>query len=141
VPIDHSLSAERTVTRDELRDQAEPLLAERPFYGRLAARPGDRGTLMDANGSIALPKPIAFRVTVARDCRAAVFEHSLQASLIALHLGMRRNLAAAELRALAAAPCCMTSACCTSIPRSCRLTTGSLPPSGGSSMRTRSLAR
>mgnify|MGYP000874466598 CR=1 FL=1 len=103
VPIDHSLSAERTVTRDELHDQAERLLAERPFYGRLAARPGDRGTLLDAIGSIALPKPIAFRLTVARDCRAAVFGHSLQASLIALHLGMRRNLAAAELRALAAA--------------------------------------
>ncbi|WP_291995741.1 HD domain-containing phosphohydrolase [Candidatus Accumulibacter sp. ACC003] len=52
---------------------------------------------------IDLPPPIAFRLTVARDCRSAVFEHSVQVMLVALFLGIRQQLAAGKLRALAAA--------------------------------------
>ncbi|EXI90615.1 MAG: Cyclic di-GMP phosphodiesterase response regulator RpfG [Candidatus Accumulibacter regalis] len=103
VPIDESLTAEQAVTLDELRDLAEKLIDERPFYGQLAAQLSDRVTLLGAIGSIALPKPIAFRLTVARDRRGAIFGHSLQVALIALHLGIRQEFKVAELRALAAA--------------------------------------
>lgn len=103
VPIDESLTAEKALTRDELRDQAEGLIAEQPFYGRLAAELSDRVTLLGAVGSIALPKAMAFRLTVARDRYPAVFSHSLQVALIALYLGIRQELDMPDLRALAAA--------------------------------------
>jgi HD-GYP domain-containing protein (c-di-GMP phosphodiesterase class II) len=103
VSIDESLTAEKAVTLEELRDQAEALIAERPFYGRLAAELSDRVTLLGAIGSIALPKAMAFRLTVARDRGGALFAHSLQVALIALYLGIRQELEVPELRALAAA--------------------------------------
>lgn len=102
-PIDESLTAEKTVTHAELRDQAERLIAERAFYGRLAANAGDRAAVLGAIGGIALPQAMAFRLTVARDCHNAVFSHSLQVALIALYLGLRQGLTTAHLRALAAA--------------------------------------
>jgi len=103
VPLDESLTAENTVTAAELRDQAERLIAERSFYGRLVADPSDRTALLGAIGGMTLPQAIAFRLTVARDCHNAVFCHSLQVALIALYLGLRQGLTAAPLRALAAA--------------------------------------
>ncbi len=103
VPIEKCLRAENTVTRDELGALAERLVAERSFYGQLVADVDDRAALLGAIARIGLPPPIAFRLTVARDCHSAVFEHSMQVTLIALYLGIRQQLAAGELRALAAA--------------------------------------
>ena len=103
VPIDDSLSAENTVTLAELRDRAESLIGESAFYQRLVADVGDRAALLATIASIALPQPIAFRLTVARDCRSAVFRHSIQVALVALYLGLRQGLTAGRLRALAAA--------------------------------------
>lgn len=103
VPIDDSLTAERAVTVNELSDQAELLMTEKSFYGRLGANQSDRAALLATIGRIALPQPIAFRLTVARDCRGAVFQHSLQVALIAVYLGLRSGLNADKLRALAAA--------------------------------------
>lgn len=102
-PIDESLTAENTVSHAKLRDQAERLIAERPFYRRLVADSSDRAEVLGALGSIALPQAMAFRLTVARDCHKAIFSHSLQVALIALYLGLRQGLSAASLRALAAA--------------------------------------
>ncbi|WP_300336710.1 HD domain-containing phosphohydrolase [Accumulibacter sp.] len=103
VPIDESLTAERTVTPDELRGRAERLMADLSLYGQLGADDGERAALLASIGRIALPQPIAFRLTVARDCRSAVFQHSLQVALVALYLGIRHGLRAGKLRALAAA--------------------------------------
>jgi HD-GYP domain-containing protein (c-di-GMP phosphodiesterase class II) len=103
VPIDESLSAEKALTLEELRDQAEALIAEQSFYGRLAAELSDRVTLLGAIGSIALPKAMSFRLTVARDRGGALFGHSLQVALIALYLGIRQELEVPDLRSLAAA--------------------------------------
>lgn len=91
LPIDESLTAEKAVTLEELRNQAEALITQQPFYGRLAAELSDRVTLLGAIGSIALPKAMAFRLTVARDRGGALFEHSLQVALIALYLAYARS--------------------------------------------------
>ena len=103
LPIDESLTAEKAVTLEELRNQAEALITQQPFYGRLAAELSDRVTLLGAIGSIALPKAMAFRLTVARDRGGALLGHSLQVALIALYLGIRQELEVPDLRALAAA--------------------------------------
>ena len=54
-PIDESLTAEKTVTHVELRDQAERLIAERAFYGRLAANAGDSAAVPGTKSTKAFP--------------------------------------------------------------------------------------
>ncbi|WP_291995740.1 hypothetical protein [Candidatus Accumulibacter sp. ACC003] len=55
VPIENCLTAENSVTVDELRDHAERLVAERAFYGQLVADLGDRAILLAAIARIRQP--------------------------------------------------------------------------------------
>lgn len=103
LPIENCLTAENALTLDGLREEAAAIIAERSFYALLASQTDDRNRMLDAIASIALPKAMAFRLTVTHERRREIFRHSLQMAIISLHLGLRQELKPGQLRALAAA--------------------------------------
>ncbi|MEP7100247.1 MAG: HD domain-containing phosphohydrolase [Burkholderiales bacterium] len=86
-PLDESLESDAPVTGLQLREAAEAAMARLPFFG-LMGPPGGRvrSMLLQAIEAIPLPKPVAFHLTVARETRAAIFDHSILMALLCAHL-------------------------------------------------------
>ncbi|MDD2920519.1 HD domain-containing phosphohydrolase [Rhodoferax sp.] len=85
-PLEQSVSTTPTVTGAVLRDHAEQAMAEVPFFQRMAAEAQTRSLLLDALETLALPDPIAFQLSLAKEVRPALFRHSIHAALLAAWL-------------------------------------------------------
>ncbi len=85
-PIENSVSSLPTVNGEILRQTAEDLIRNVPFFGRLAHDTGMRALLLDAVAHVPLPAPIAFQATLSCELRHEAFVHSVQAALIAAWL-------------------------------------------------------
>ena len=103
MPIDRGLSTEGAVSTAELHEGIERLIAEQPLCARLVAQSGYRAALYAAISGVALPPPIAFKLTVARERRPELLRHSYLVTLIALHLGVWGGIGAGQTEQLAAA--------------------------------------
>ena len=86
LPLDECIDASPSVDAGVLGEAARAAIARWPFFARVA--PGDAAgkQVLDALASLRLPKPIALHVTLARETRPALFEHSIQMALLAAHL-------------------------------------------------------
>lgn len=101
--LDQCLEVEDGVTQASLREQAKRMLETEPCFQRLAgALPGVE-RLLRAFYATPLNPPLAFKLTVAREQRPELFEHSLKMALVALYLGIKSRLTDQELAGLAAA--------------------------------------
>lgn len=78
-PLEDSLSTEGVVTGRSLRLDVELLLEQEPFYARMTTTPTERAKRLDVVEKLPLPDPMAFQLTLARDVRPAVYQHSLRA--------------------------------------------------------------
>jgi HD-GYP domain-containing protein (c-di-GMP phosphodiesterase class II) len=78
-PIEDALTAEDIVDGRALRKDMELLLAREPFYARMAEDPTERNRRLDVIEKLPLPEPMAFQVTLARDVRPGIYQHSLRA--------------------------------------------------------------
>jgi HD-GYP domain-containing protein (c-di-GMP phosphodiesterase class II) len=102
-PIDRSLSVKGAVDAAALVAAATALLDGDRLDGRVAAAAADRRRLVRAFDAIPLPAPVAFRLTLMREQRSPLFDHSLQVALVSLSLGQAAGLDSHDLGRLAAA--------------------------------------
>lgn len=102
-PIEQSLTVAGSVTQASLRERAREILDNEPRFQMLrSALPGIE-RLLNAFYAMPLPAPLAFKLTVAREQRPEIFEHSVQMTLIALFLAIKDRLPDQDLAAVAAA--------------------------------------
>lgn len=99
-PLEDALSTEGVVTGRSLRMDVELLLEQEPFYARMTTTPIERAKRLDVIEKLPLPDPMAFQLTLARDVRPSVYQHSLRAMwtmawLASSPMGMRFELAEA----------------------------------------------
>jgi HD-GYP domain-containing protein (c-di-GMP phosphodiesterase class II) len=102
-PIDQCLTVAGGVTQASLRDRARAILDTEPRFQLLrSALPGVE-RLLNAFYAMPLAPALAFKLTVAREQRPEVYEHSLQMTLIALFLAIKNRLPDRDLATVAAA--------------------------------------
>jgi hypothetical protein len=102
-PIEQCVTVEGAVDGREIGEAARRLVGSAPLLTRLVGTLPEAARLWRAVESVALPAPMAFRLTLAREQRPALYEHSLRAAAVALFLGLRAGLGERLLGALAAA--------------------------------------
>lgn len=101
--IDQCLTVAGGVTQASLRERAREILDAEPRFQLIrSALPGVE-RLLNAFYAMPLAPPLAFKLTVAREQRPEIFEHSVQMTLIALFLGIRNRLTDRDLATVAAA--------------------------------------
>jgi HD-GYP domain-containing protein (c-di-GMP phosphodiesterase class II) len=102
-PIDQCLSVEGGVTQASLRERAREILDAEPRFQLLrSALPGTE-RLLNAFYAMPLAPALAFKLTVAREQRPEIYEHSLQMAVIALFLAIKSRLPDRDLATVAAA--------------------------------------
>jgi HD-GYP domain-containing protein (c-di-GMP phosphodiesterase class II) len=85
-PLDESMTTDTVVDSQTLREASEAAMARWPFFALMGPPGRVRGMLLQAIEAILLPKPIAFQLTLARETRPALFEHSVLMALLCAHL-------------------------------------------------------
>ncbi len=86
VPLDLMLSMTDCMDAAQLAREANTMLTDDPVMARLAERTGDPLGFRQALGALALPEPLCFRLTVMREQRAGLFQHSLRTAFAAYSL-------------------------------------------------------
>ena len=102
-PIENQLRVENAVDVASVITSAKSLAQNDPLTMTLVQSLGSIEPLLTPLRSLPLPAPIAFKLTVMREQRFALFEHSVQMVLVSLFLGVREGLDARALVSLAAA--------------------------------------
>lgn len=87
-PLEQCLDVEDGVRRDSLAQGVRALLVPGGHFALLTQQV-TRGKLASAFSNVALPAPIAFKLTVAREQRPRLFEHSIEVALLAVYLAAR----------------------------------------------------
>lgn len=85
-PLDEGMRSEVSVTGRSLRESSEAALARWPFFGLMGPSGRVRSMLLQAIEAIPLPPPVAFHVTVVRETRSRLFEHSILMAILCAHL-------------------------------------------------------
>jgi HD-GYP domain-containing protein (c-di-GMP phosphodiesterase class II) len=86
-PLDESVDSAPSVAGTTLREASEAVLARQPFFGLMAPAAGRvRDMLLQAIEAVPLPRPVALHLTLARETRPALFEHSIQMAILCAHL-------------------------------------------------------
>lgn len=85
-PLDECIDTEKSVDGKALREAAVEAMQRWPFFARMAPEGRTREIVLEAIASVPLPKPVALHLTLARDTRADLYEHSVLMALLAAHL-------------------------------------------------------
>jgi HD-GYP domain-containing protein (c-di-GMP phosphodiesterase class II) len=101
--IDESLSVADCVTNVSLRERAREILDSEPRFQSFSLTRSETERLFNAFYAMPLNAPLAFKLTVAREQRPEIFEHSVQMTLIALILAIKSQLSDQDLASVAAA--------------------------------------
>lgn len=101
--IDQCLTVAGSVTQASLRDRAREILDGEPRFQLLRSALPSLDQLLNAFYAMPLAPALAFKLTVAREQRPEIYEHSLQMTLIALFLAIKSRLPDRDLAAVAAA--------------------------------------
>ena len=102
-PIDRHLTVENAVDVPALIATGQDLAEQGVLPQMLAQALGSAGKLLAPLRSVSLPDPVAFKLTVMRDQRPGLFEHSLQMMMVAVFLGLKSGLSERDCIPLAAA--------------------------------------
>ena len=103
-PIDRHLSIENPVTAPALLAAGQALVEQHLLPGMLAEALGPlAGRLLAPLRSLSLPASIACKLTVMREQRPELFQHSLQMMIVAVFLGLRSELSERDCATLGAA--------------------------------------
>ncbi len=102
-PIDRHLSIENPVDVPALLTAAQALAEQSVLPAMLAEALGSAARLLAPLRSLPLPASMACKLTVMRDQRPELFQHSLQMMMVAVYLGTRSELDQRDCAALAAA--------------------------------------
>lgn len=82
-PLEDCVSSLPAVSSQSLRVSAEAAFEDLAIFQRICADPKIRTLLLDAVGSIPLPRPIAFQLTLASEVRPELFQHSVRTAVFA----------------------------------------------------------
>jgi len=102
-PIDPSLTVKDGVTPHGLALEAARLIDEDAGLKRMASALPDVLLLRNALAQIILTPPLAFKLTLARETRPELYQHSIRVALISLYLGTCVHLKPEEMSNLAMA--------------------------------------
>lgn len=102
-PIDSSLSVEYAVDASAILAAAQQLLISHELPQMLAAAVGNEDLLLAPLRSMPLPASIAFKLTVMRDQRPQLFQHSLEMMLVAVFLATKNGFSDRDCIAVAGA--------------------------------------
>ena len=103
LPLDECIDPGPGTDGESLAGNARAATLRHPFFARVAPA-GDSGRmLLDAIAAIRLPKPVALHLTLARETRRALFDHSILMALLCAHLVRESGGSGAELRDAATA--------------------------------------
>ena len=102
-PIDRHLSIENPVDVPGLIQATQGLMEQLVLPGMLVEALGSSARLLSPLRSLPLPASMACKLTVMRDQRPELFQHSLQMMTVALYLGIKSGLSERDCGALAAA--------------------------------------
>ncbi|MFN3397110.1 MAG: HD-GYP domain-containing protein, partial [Sulfurimicrobium sp.] len=102
-PIDRSLAARDGVTLLSLAHDAARMIDDDAVLARMANALPDALLLRNALRQIVLNPPLAFKLTIARETRPELYQHSIRVALISLYLGASLRLKPAEMKDLATA--------------------------------------
>jgi hypothetical protein len=103
LPLDECIDPGPSADGDSLAAAARAATLRWPFFARVAPEGAAGKALLDAIGSMRLPKPVALHLTLARETRPALFDHSVLMALLSAHLVRESGGARAEVRDAAAA--------------------------------------
>ena len=102
-PIDRHLSIENPVGVPALLAAGKELTEQAVLPNMLAEALGSAARLLAPLRSLPLPASMACKLTVMRDQRPQLFQHSLQMMMVAVFLGIKSGLAERDCANLAAA--------------------------------------
>ncbi|MFN3436794.1 MAG: HD-GYP domain-containing protein [Acidovorax sp.] len=102
-PIDRHLSIENPVDVPALLSAAQTLTEQDALLSMLAEALGSAARLLAPLRSLPLPASMACKLTVMRDQRPQLFQHSLQMMTVAVFLGIKSGLSERDCGTLAAA--------------------------------------
>ena len=103
-PIDRHLTVENAVDVPALIAAGRDLIEQNALPQMLAQALGSAASkLLAPMRSLPLPGPIAFKLTVMREQRPDLFEHTLQMMMVAVFLGLKSDLSERDCVSLAAA--------------------------------------
>jgi HD-GYP domain-containing protein (c-di-GMP phosphodiesterase class II) len=103
LPLDECIDASPGVDSGVLGAAARAAIDRWPFFAR-ACPPGSVGKeVLDALVTTRLPKPVALHLTLARETRPALFDHSILMALLSAHLAGAAGGSRAQVGAAATA--------------------------------------
>lgn len=105
-PLDNMLVSERAIDAAGLAIEAGKILDYDPIYSRLGSRSGDPLAIKHGLAALKLPAPLLMRLTVMREQRPEMFQHSLRTAMIASALAQHLKLTPAERAPLLLAALC-----------------------------------
>lgn len=85
-PLDDSIDAAAPVTSAALREACEAAMARQPFFALMGPAGRSRSMLLQAIDAIPLPRSVALYLTLARETRPALYEHSILMAILCAHL-------------------------------------------------------
>lgn len=100
--LDQCMTVEDSVSAAELLADTKKVLEGEPHFSRIAELV-DPKQIWSAISKISLNNALSFKLTVARENRPELLEHSLRIALVSLYLGLRLDLPESQLAALATA--------------------------------------
>jgi HD-GYP domain-containing protein (c-di-GMP phosphodiesterase class II) len=103
VPLDECIDAGPGLDAAGLEAAARTAAARWPFFTRVVPEGASGRGLLDAVASVRLARPVALHLTLARETRPALFDHSLLMALLAAHLVRESGGAKVDVREAAAA--------------------------------------
>jgi hypothetical protein len=102
-PIDRHLNIDNPVDVPVLLAAAQALIEQEALLGPMAEALGSAARLLAPLRSVPLPGAMACKLTVMREQRPELFEHSLRMMVIAIFLGIKGGMAERDCVTLAAA--------------------------------------
>ena len=86
VPLEDSVTSDSCVSGETLRQSADVIMRDTPFFGRMANDEKARKLLLNVIETVPLPDAVALQLTVAHDLRPEIYLHLVRTALIAAWL-------------------------------------------------------
>ncbi len=103
LPLDECIDPGPGVDAASLEAAARAAVARWPFFARVVTEGAAGKALIDAVASARLAKPVALHLTLARETRPALFDHSILMALLSAHLVREGGGAKVDVREAAVA--------------------------------------
>lgn len=95
-PIDRHLTVTNSVSPTSLSRDVSAIMDSDVWWTQMAERSGDPLGIRHGLAGLELPSELCFKLTVAREQRPVLYQHSLRTALLAHYLALRLRLSSAD---------------------------------------------